>query len=44
MEDADGYKRRNGMPSNATLRSICAKFCSKVEAAGYYTGIYASQS
>ena len=44
MEDADGYKRRNGMLSNATLRAICAKFCSIVEAAGYYCGIYASQS
>lgn len=44
MEDADGYKRKNGMPSNATLRAMCKKFCSKVEEAGYYTGIYASQS
>lgn len=43
MEDADGYKRKNGMPSNATLRAICATFCKKVEEAGYYTGIYASQ-
>ena len=23
MEDADGYKARNGMPSNQTLRDIC---------------------
>ena len=44
MEDADGYKRKNGMPSNGTLRAMCAKFCSKLEAAGYYAGIYASQS
>lgn len=44
MEDADGYKKRNGMPSNGTLRAICAKFCSIVESAGYYVGIYASQS
>lgn len=43
MEDADGYKRKNGMPSNATLRAICATFCKRVEEAGYYTGIYASQ-
>ena len=44
MEDADGYKRRNGMPSNLTLRNICARFCKIVKNAGYYTGIYASQS
>ena len=44
MEDADGYKRRNGMPSNAVLQDICYKFCEIVEGAGYYTGIYASQS
>lgn len=44
MEDADGYKRKNGMPSNQTLREMCAAFCEKLENAGYYTGIYASQS
>lgn len=44
MEDADGYKRRNGMPSNKTLRDMCAKFCSVVESAGYYVGVYASES
>ena len=43
MEDADGYKRKKGMPSNEMLRNICAKFCSIVEDAGYYVGIYASQ-
>ena len=44
MEDADGYKRKKGMPSNEMLRKICAKFCSIVEDAGYYVGIYASSS
>ena len=44
MEDADGYKRRNGMPSNGTLRAMCAEFCKRLEEAGYYAGIYASQS
>jgi GH25 family lysozyme M1 (1,4-beta-N-acetylmuramidase) len=44
MEDADGYKKKNGMPSNETLRAMCAKFCSKLEEAGYYAGIYASSS
>ena len=44
MEDADGYKKRNGMPSNETLKNICYTFCEKVENAGYYAGVYASLS
>ena len=44
MEDADGYKRKNGMPSNSTLRDMCYAFCEKVENAGYYSGVYASLS
>lgn len=44
MEDADGYKRKNGMPSNQTLQDMCYVFCEKVEEAGYYTGVYASSS
>lgn len=44
MEDADGYKKRNGMPSNNTLKDMCYAFCEKVENAGYYSGIYASLS
>lgn len=44
MEDADGYKKRSGMPSNSTLQDMCYVFCEKVEDAGYYAGVYASQS
>ena len=44
MEDADGYKKKNGMPSNQTLRQMCAAFCEAVENAGFYSGIYASES
>lgn len=44
MEDADGYKRKNGMPSNSTLRQMCAAFCEMTENAGFYSGIYASES
>ena len=44
MEDADNYKSRYGMPSNQTLREICAMFCKIVEESGYYVGVYASQS
>lgn len=44
MEDADGYKKKNGMPSNAMLVDICNTFCKEVEQSGYYVGIYASES
>lgn len=44
MEDADSYKRKNGMPSNQTLQDMCYEFCEIVENAGYYTGVYASLS
>lgn len=44
MEDADGYKRKHGMPSNQMLRNICHEFCATTENAGFYSGIYASQS
>jgi lysozyme len=44
MEDADNYKAKHGMPSNAVLTDICNKFCETVEKAGYYVGVYASQS
>lgn len=44
MEDADGYKKKNGMPSNKTLQDICKTFLSIVEKAGYYVSLYASLS
>ncbi|MFS8651436.1 MAG: LysM peptidoglycan-binding domain-containing protein [Caldibacillus sp.] len=44
MEDADGYKKKNGMPSNAELVEICYTFLDEVEKAGYYVGLYASLS
>ena len=44
MEDADGYKKKNGMPSNETLINICVTFCDKLIKNGYDTGIYASLS
>ena len=42
MEDGDGYKIRNGMPSNETLVNICITFCEKIKANGYRVGIYAN--
>lgn len=44
MEDADQYKKKHGMPSNTTLCGICETFCEIVENAGYYVGVYASES
>jgi len=42
MEDADGYKERNGMPSNKTLVDICITFCEIIRKNGYNVGIYAN--
>lgn len=44
MEDADGYKKNNGMPLNSTLVSICKTFLSEIKKAGYYPMLYASLS
>lgn len=42
MEDADGYKERNGMPSDYILQQICAYTSDRLTQAGYRAGIYAS--
>jgi len=43
IEDADGYKQNNGMPSNEILVDIAVSFCEKIKANGYENvGIYAS--
>lgn len=44
MEDADGYKKKNGMPSNATLVKICKTYLKGIKDAGYYPMLYASLS
>ena len=44
MEDADGYKSKNGMPSNSKLIAICKTFLSRIKSAGYYPMLYASLS
>ena len=44
MEDADGYKRRNGFPTNKMLVDICKTFLSEIKKAGYYPMLYASLS
>lgn len=43
MEDADGYKERNGMPDNQTVTDMCSAFICTLNEAGYpYVGIYGS--
>ncbi len=44
MEDADGYKKNNGMPSNAALVKICKTYLKGIKDAGYYPILYASLS
>lgn len=44
MEDADGYKEKNGMPSNKTLANICADWLNAMEDEGYYVSLYASRT
>lgn len=44
MEDADGYKAKRGAVNSTLISEMCKAFCSEVEAAGYYCGIYASAS
>ena len=44
MEDGDGYKKRNGMPSSKTLVAICKTFLSEIKKAGYYPMLYSSLS
>lgn len=44
MEDADGYKAKNGFPENETINAMCKTFCAAMEDAGDRTGVYASLS
>lgn len=43
IEDADGYKARNGIPYESGVE-VADEFCSIMKARGYQTGIYASLS
>lgn len=42
MEDADNYKSKRGMPSNADLVEICRVFLDEISNAGYYPILYAN--
>lgn len=42
MEDADNYKKRNGMPTNSMLINICDYWLNEMEKSGYYVSLYAN--
>lgn len=42
MEDADGYKAKNGFPSDGTITAMCRAFCDEMRKAGNKTGVYAN--
>lgn len=44
MEDADGYKKKNGVLTKERCTSSCRAFCDVLKAHGYYTGVYTSSS
>ncbi len=44
MEDADGYKEKNGMPSQKNLAKICKTYLEGIEEAGFYPMLYMSLS
>lgn len=44
MEDADHYKQKKGALNADLISNMCRAFCSIIEKAGYYVGVYASQS
>lgn len=44
MEDEDGYKAKHGVTNPSLISEMCRVFCTTVEDAGYYAGIYASKS
>lgn len=43
MEDADGYKAKRGGISRELATDICVRVGDRMEAAGYYYGVYASK-
>lgn len=44
MEDADGYKKKNGVLTKERCTSSCKIFCDILKEKGYYTGVYTSSS
>lgn len=44
MEDADGYKKKNGVLTKERCTNSCKIFCDILKEKGYYTGVYTSTS
>ena len=44
MEDADGYKKKNGVLTKERCTQSCKIFCDILKEKGYYTGVYTSTS
>lgn len=44
MEDADGYKKKNGVLTKERCTNSCKIFCDILKVHGYYTGVYTSSS
>ena len=44
MEDADNYKANRGSLVGSLMTNMCNTFCSILQNAGYYTGVYSSSS
>ena len=44
MEDADGWKQKNGYLNKEHCSKVCKVFCDFFKKRGYFTGVYASES
>ena len=44
MEDADGWKQKNGYLNKEHCSMVCKVFCDFFKKRGYFTGVYASSS
>lgn len=44
MEDADGWKQKNGYLNREHCSMVCKVFCDFFKKRGYFTGVYASSS
>ena len=44
MEDADGWKQKNGYLNKEHCSMVCKVFCDFFKGRGYFTGVYASSS
>lgn len=43
MEDADGWKQKNGLLTKEHCSMVCKVFCDFFKSKGYYTGVYSTK-